>query len=436
MNPLYSQLPALLQKLALIERASTDEIVDLQQRQLNALAAYAAANSPYFGQRLKQAGMDGTQGLPIEALSSLPPMTRRDTQAAGNDLFCTHVPRAHMPVVETRTSGSTGEPVVVRRTAMTNLFWLACTMRANIWWNRDLTGVLAVVRADMSEERISQDNWGPPASLLARTGPLHAFSMAIDTATQAALLAEVAPQYLLTYPNNMAALLRQFESGGKGLPSLRQILSLGETVTEELRDDARRILGVEIVDIYSSQEVGTIAVQCPASGQYHVMADNLLVEVLDRHGRPCRTGESGEVVLTDLHNYATPIIRYAIGDYAEVGDACPCGRNLPTLRRILGRSRNMAIYPDGTTRWPRVGFHHYRDIAPIVQYQLVQHSVDAVEVRLVVERPLAPAEEEALSRVIVEALGYPFKLEFVYFAERIPRSKSGKFEEFVCLVPD
>ena len=76
------------------------------------------------------------------------------------------------------------------------------------------------------------------------------------------------------------------------------------------------------------------------------------MEVLDNHGRPCKEGETGRVVLTDLHNFTMPLIRYEIGDYAEVGPPCACGRGLPVLARILGRSRNMLTLPAGDRIWP------------------------------------------------------------------------------------
>ena len=115
--------------------------------------------------------------------------------------------------------------------------------------------------------------------------------------------------------------------------------------------------------MYSSQEVGYIALECPTGESYHVQAENVLVEVLDDQDRPCSPGDVGRVVVTALHNFATPLLRYDIGDYAEVGAPCPCGRGLPALRRIMGRQRNMALLPTAAaagrrsswrapTKWP------------------------------------------------------------------------------------
>jgi phenylacetate-CoA ligase len=165
------------------------------------------------------------------------------------------------------------------------------------------------------------------------------------------------------------------------------------------------------------------------------MAERVLVEVLDSEGNPCAPGETGRLVVSSLHNFAMPLIRYELRDHATVGEPCACGRTLPTLARIAGRERNMVRLPDGTTHWPLVGFHRFREIAPVRQYQLIQHTLHAVEVRLVCDRALSAGEEAHLGAVIRDALGYAFELRFAYFGRELPRAPNGKFEEFVCAIP-
>ena len=104
--------------------------------------------------------------------------------------------------------------------------------------------------------------------------------------------------------------------------------------------------------MYSSQEFGYIALQCPDAHTYHVQSEAVYVEILDGPGGPCRPGEVGRVVISTLHNYATPLLRYEMGDYAETGGDCVCGRTLPVLNRIVGRERNMWIMPNGQRMWP------------------------------------------------------------------------------------
>jgi phenylacetate-CoA ligase len=250
---------------------------------------------------------------------------------------------------------------------------------------------------------------------------------------QAAWLLRRNPYYLLTYPTNLNALLDEFRRIGRFPSAMKEVRTIGETLSASLRARCKD-LALRMVDLYSAQEVGAIALQCPVSGLYHVQAESLIVEVLNDDEMPCREGEVGRVVVTDLHNFATPIIRYEIRDYAEVGGACPCGRGLPTLSRILGRRRNMVTLPDGSRHWPAVGFHAFRAIAPIRQYQAVQHSLDAVEMKLVVDAPLTHDQEALLCTVTQAALGYPFTLRFSYHDAELPKTRGGKFEEFVSMI--
>ena len=177
-----------------------------------------------------------------------------------------------------------------------------------------------------------------------------------------------------------------------------------------------------------------MAIQCAKSRLYHVMAENVIVEMIDERGPPCADGGVGRLVITDLHNFATPLVRYDLGDYAEVGGPCHCGRGLPTLRHILGRERNLILMPDGGRHWPLVGFAQFRTVAPVVQYQLIQDARKSIEVRLVTAQKLTPKQEDAFGQIIQEALGHPFALRFSYFADKIPPGANGKFEELVCRV--
>jgi phenylacetate-CoA ligase len=150
---------------------------------------------------------------------------------------------------------------------------------------------------------------------------------------------------------------------------------------------------------------------------------------VDESGRPCGPGETGKVVATALHNYATPLIRYEIGDYAEVGDACPCGRGLPVLNRVVGRVRNMLTLPNGKRFWPSLGDSGYTDVAPIEQFQFIQKTLEDIEIKLVARRPLTREEDQNLRTLIWSRLGHPFNLTFSYHTE-IPRSAGGKYEDF------
>lgn len=425
-------LIALMNQLEKTQWLPAEAIARHQHKQLVVLAEHAYKYSPNFQARISAASLTPKDLSTPEGLRRLPVLSRRELQSAEEDIFCSMIPKKHSPIKMHCSSGSTGEPVSVRRTAINNLFYQATNLRENIWQQRDFTGTYAVIRANMPDGIKEMKNWGAPYSWLFKTGPVYLKPITTDIDQQVEWLKEVNPDYLLTYPNNLTALLQKFETLDMKLPRLRQIRTIGETLTDELRGYARRVFDVEIADMYSSEEVGTIALQCPSSGLYHIMSECLIVEILDEEGKPCLPGQIGRVVVTDLYNFATPLIRYDLNDYAEVVENCSCGRGLKTLKRILGRSRNMVLLPDGRKHWLFFGSSRYRKIAPIRQRQLVQRGPEMIEVRLVVDAPLSIEQEKRLTELMHESLGYPFELKFVYFDEKIPRNKSGKYEEFIC----
>ncbi len=403
-----------------------------QRIQLAILAEHCARHSPFFQRTLKQSGLKPADLGKPDALASLPVLGRRLFQSA-SDIFCSMAPNSHMPVVESRTSGSTGEPVVVRRTTVSGMIQWGFVLRGYFWHGRDFADRICAIRP-VFETLERQDDWGAPANMLFKTGPALNIPMGVDLETQLELIDEYAPRVLTVYPSNLIGLAKLCAARGAGIPSLRLISSIGETLSDETRDLARTTLGVEMIDTYSSQELGCVAIQCPEGGWYHVMAEGLIVEVLNAKDNACKEGEAGRLVVTDLTNFATPLFRYEVGDWAEPGPSCSCGRGLPTLRRILGRERNLVRFPDGTRRWPLVGFARYREIAPVIQYQVVQYAPDSLELRLVVERPLTEAEKSGLATTLQDTIGYPFKVRLTFFDGSIPPGRGGKFEEFMCLI--
>jgi phenylacetate-CoA ligase len=406
-------------------------ILARQHEQLVRLAAYSARFCRAFRERLKAAGLEPSDLRDPANLARLPLLSRRDVQA-GN-MYCVQPPKAHLPVNETRTSGSTGEPVTVRRTAVTQLFWLAITLREYFWHERAFDLRLSAIRPTVADYAEAPD-WGPPANLLFETGPAQLIPITMGIEKIAERLSAFAPDVLVIYPSVLAALIAHLERAGIGLPSVRFIRSISETLSPALKMRAQDFFGARVVDNYSSQEAGIVAVECPQSGLYHTMAENLIVEVIGDDGRPCADGETGRVVLTDLHNFATPLVRYDIGDYAQASGPCGCGRGLPALKRVLGRERNLILMPDGSRHWPLVGFSRFREVAPVVQYQMIQTSREEIEVRLVVETALSAKQQDDLSDVIRQALGHPFALRIVCFDGRLPAGPRGKFEEFVSQV--
>lgn len=432
MHAQAGSLATLLRQLEQLEFGNVADLQAAQNHQLLRLTAHCAQQSPQFQQRLNSAALRPEQ-LILDTLHHLPPLQRGELVSADESLFCSAVPDEHHPVGNTQTSGSTGQPVVVRRTALNQSIWMANVLREHQWWKRDLKATLGVVSWNLEQDTIHTPDWGPPASLMAQTGPAHACHVKLDTQTIAAWIIEKSPHYLTIFPNCLADIVEIFDSSGVRPKNLRQIRCVGECLSDSLRQHTKDVLDVDIVDVYSSQEMGVIAMQCPTSGLFHTMSETSIIEVLNDDGKPCQPGEVGELVVTDLNNYATPLLRYALADHAEVGEPCNCGRSLPTLKRIIGRSRQMVKYPDGTKRW-LLGLDPLKDAAPILQFQITQETLYSISATFVVKQALDENQTQQLTHVIQRALGYPFHILIKTQTTPIARGTTGKFEEFICLI--
>lgn len=402
-----------------------------QYRQLRAVLAHAAQTVPFYRDRLSAAGIDLAGDIDPAAFARLPLLTRRDIQRDGTALLSQAVPPGHGQRVEHKTSGSSGEPLRVFGSQLDTMFWLAQTLRDHLWHRRDFAGKLCAIRSRVDDS--AHSGWGPATDAVFVTGPSAVLNIRTDPARQLEWLQQHDPEYLLSHPTNLRELARLALRGGVRLPRLRQVRSFGETLPHDLRALCRDAWGVGVADVYSAEEVGYIALQCPQHEHYHLQSEHLLIEILDEHGVPCVPGAIGRVVVTTLHNFVMPLIRYVLGDYAEAGPPCDCGRGLPVLKRILGRSRNMLVLPDGRRYWPSFPEMRYAS-ASIRQLQIVQRTCDTVEVRFVAERSLHPAEERALITAVHDALGFPFAVTLLPVAE-IPRPPGMKYEDIVSLVP-
>ncbi|MGH6938750.1 phenylacetate--CoA ligase family protein [Hypericibacter sp.] len=408
-----------------------------QFQQLKALLRHAAATIPFYAERLQQAGFRRGMVLDEASWSRLPVLTRPELQAAGNKLLSNALPEHHGRRHEIRTSGSTGQPVRIVSSDLAQTWFRAVGLREALWQQRDFASFFAVIRKfEKNEIALPPDGedlarWGDRRTYPFPTGPAARLSLFASVAQQADWLMRKNPHYLLTYPSNLAALAQYCRDAGMRPGNLRQLLTIAELLPPETRTIVREAWGVPIADVYSCKEIGYLALQCPAHENHlHVQSETVLLEVLDENGRACRPGEVGRVVATPLFNFAMPLLRYAIGDYAKVGASCDCGRGLPVLEQVQGRVRNMLTTPDGGRYWPSFGSRRFREIAPIRQHQFVQKSLQRLQARLSVERPLTSEEEATLRAHILTRLPVVFEIDFVYVDE-ISMSAAGKLENFI-----
>jgi phenylacetate-CoA ligase len=423
------------------ERWPEARIMAGQQAQLTLLLQWAAERVPYYrdsgwaASTLEQIAREPESFQ--DAWRSVPILTKATLRAQGPQLNAPELPAAHMPRATVRTSGSTGIPVEVGSTSLTRFVWDAMILRENLWRGRDCSKRLGFIRYYARELRDRRGKvlpaWPPPISRFHACGPSGLMHVGYPVDVLAAWLRRFDPHYLITHPSVAGPLMDELGRHGKP-PALEEVSFVSEPVSPVLEERLRNEWGVRCSENYSANEPGFIAFRCGEGDHLHVQSEAVLVEILDDAGRPCQAGESGRVVITPLHNLATPLIRYEIGDLATAGAACACGRSLPVIRQVLGRVRNLVRTPDGRRHWP-VDLAMFNSIIAISQCQLIQSAIDTIQVRLVLKHPLTEQEQAQVVEFTRAALRFPFTVEIVPVAE-INRGPTGKFEEFLSLLPD
>ena len=425
-----AQIHSLVLQLQQSQWWNPERLLAYQMEHIRILAQYAAATTPFYADRLDSI-IDLKSGeLTLDAFRQIPVLRREDVQVAGERLFSSKPPAEHGQLQDVRTSGSTGRPVHVKTTALAGRINSAVSLRYHFWHRRDLTAKnLTIKNMPANAKPKTGVNWA--------LGYTSRDSMVYNVATPHKklfdLLIREDPDYLCCFPSTLWELIHRSKELGIKPGRLREVRTVCEVLSDELRGLCREQWNLPVSDNYSSEEFGIMSVQCPDHPWGHVQADKVLVEVLDDEDRPCEVGTLGRVVVSSLHNFATPLIRYELGDYGELGPACPCGRGLPVLRRIVGRKRNLVVLPTGEKIFPLFDSEPVIFSMPVRQYQITQKSVDLMEMRLVANRPLETEEELRLSEYYGRNFGYPFQFKFVYVDE-ISRSAGGKFEDFVSEV--
>lgn len=273
------------------ERWAPADIEAQQFQQIGALLNFCHTAIPFWRDRLRKAGLRPGQKLNRQIWSRLPILTRREAQEAGAKLRPAQLPDGHGQARTGATSGSTGMPLRYARSEIAHFLFLASNLRLMLWHGRDMTQKVATIRLVASGGAVPQGvetaaRWGEGYEAFP-TGPAIRFDMRLPPARQVEILRQEAAAYIIALPSNAAQLAQYCRETGTNLPSLRGINTYGEVLSDDSRAICQEVFGCRVADAYSTEELGYVAIQCPAHNHHHVLAETALVEILDAAGRPC-----------------------------------------------------------------------------------------------------------------------------------------------------
>ena len=232
------------------------------------------------------------------------------------------------------------------------------------------------------------------------------------------------PQTILAYPSSLYEFARFiFENGLKPRWDLKGIISSAEMLHSHHRDLAETIFSTKVYNRYGGREVGLIAMECE-EGHLHINCRDLYLEI----DSPDPYTQPGDILITQLNNYAMPFIRYRIGDIGRLSDEpCPCGSPLPVLAELLGRST--ATFRTRTSTLIHAGYftQQFYNVVGLEQFQLIQETLRRCVLKVVVNTQWTEAARRYMVQKIQEALGADV-IVTIKFVKEIPLSTSGKRE--------
>ena len=395
-----------------------------QLTRLNELLQQARDNSGYYARLLRDIPLP-LKGL--EDLARIPILTKTLIQENFEGLQCRHMPRSRF--VLARTGGSTGEP--------TYYYWDKRGMdwnRASVYRSAEWAGVALGERTvQMSGSRYDYNN---AQKLLHRlTYFLQRYrDYSVAFMTEDLLeryyqgLCQWRPTSIWGYASGIHAFADYIRKHhpGTSFDFLQALITSSETLRPEQRELINQVFGSnKVYDHYGSREM-YMGAECREHHGYHMHSEVLLIEVVDRDNRPCRPGEPGRILITDLSNQVFPFIRYEIGDVGVLADEtpCRCGINLPRLAKIEGRIADVLVLPGRLLTTPNIAVM-MSDMRGIKSYQIRQDSLDEIKLFIVPDSHYT----EAVGHHVIDAFrqmagdGVRVNIEIV---PEIAVSESGK----------
>lgn len=404
-------------------RASAETIQRRQRERLVALVRHAARHVPYYRRRFREAGLKPEDIRGPNDLSCLPVVRRSELQ---------HVPEADLrpdnmslDTLKTfTTSGTTGRPLSIRvcpfDLRVNDMLSLRILLHHGMRpWHRKMS---VCAGAEVPRDRA----WCSRLGLFRRAWVSAQWSG--DKWLEA--LHEFRPHYLFGYCLTLRLMAGTLQGQTQRGVRPRCVLTTSGVLDRATRKEIGQGFGCRVFDVYASWEGGIMAWECNHCGAYHVNSDWIILEVL-KDGRPARPGEEGEVLVTNLHSFGMPFIRYAQGDIlAFPSETTSCSSSLPTIAGICGRVADMIVLPSGEALSPHA-FFRLMDHAPgIVRWRLTQTGHNTFVAEIVCGDGYDESVDKQIRAGLTELIGVPVQLQILH-KEALPWSTGVKYRAVV-----
>ena len=434
--PLHEQLKhhstvAVRKRMEQSQWWSAERIAQLQLERLRILLREAKEHVPYYRDLFARLSFDPAAVAAVADLQKLPFLTKETIRANTEALKADN----EQGLAHFNTGGSSGQPLIFFIGNERVSHDVAAKWRATRWWGVDI-GDPEIVVWGSPIELGAQDKVRLMRDKLIRTKLLPAFEMSqerLDGFVRE--IRAMRPKMLFGYPSSISHIARHAEERGVRMDGLG--IKVAFVTSERLYDHQRvqieKTFGCPVANGYGGRDAGFIAHQCPSGGM-HITAEDIIVEIVDENGRVLPPGEPGEIVTTHLATGDFPFIRYRTGDVGVLDDKpCTCGRGLPLLKEIQGRTTDFVVAKDGTVMHGLALIYVVRDVPGVKQFKIVQESLDHTRLLLATDEHFDEAAIAGIEAGLKQRLGAEVHIVIERMVE-VPKEASGKYRYVISHV--
>ena len=408
-----------------LQWSSPVELQALQAEKLRRLLLLAMQNCDYYREVFDACGIDPALDDPFAALSRLPLLDKAAIRAHRARMTNRRVPGG---VHTSNTGGSTGEPLIFHYDRRRIAYDKAARMRTHQWF-----------RVAPGEREVYL--WGAPLEIRRQerlrrwrdrlTNELLLSAFELSPPVMRDYLERIAwfnPAAVFGYPSSVTLLCEFGRSIARFVrpPNLRVVFVSGEVLDAGQRRTISDYFQVPVANGYGSREAGFLSHECPA-GRTHIMAENVLMEIVGPDGAPVPEGEPGEIVVTHLDAHAMPMIRYRTEDMGRLlSGACPCGRRLPLMHVVAGRRTDHLVTTDGTLKHALSLIYVLRELDSVERFQIRQGRRRDIDICIVPEKRFTDRDRQRIESGVRRQLGNDVEMR-VRLVDRIETPASGKY---------
>jgi len=373
----WSRILYNLRKLRRNSWLSSSKLEEMQNKGLREVVKYAYENVAFYHQAFNRVKIKASDIRSVDDLLKIPTVTKSEVQKNSKSLIAKGV--ALDQCTSERTSGSTGVPLAVFAQKNASYLLKANKLRHYV----ENGGSLLRDKFVLIGLRRLPDSRTNVARSLNRLGIYRSTRMCLQDPIEEVLeqLVNFEPDVIKAPASILMLLAAEMEKSGKKVRP-KFVWSNGELVDSRSRRLINSAFEVEMLDGYACVEAGYVAWECSEHAGYHINKDLVVVEFV-KDGEHAASGESGEIILTPLWNYAMPLIRYRVGDVGTPSDeSCPCGRGMPLMKVIEGRLDDFIVLPSGRIISPIVLLSVFDKMKGIAEFRIIQEKQEELTVRI------------------------------------------------------